>query len=129
MKIQELIALQEGKAKLTKEERIFQKACAEKAAKMLGVPSVRTVWYDTDGELWKKLNKIDKDNWPASDRFKSDSISVLDLFDNPKVFSDDGEETFTLFDLDTKFVKGEYNDYGGGDDPHYYVPSNVNDVK
>lgn len=125
--INELMSLTEGKVRLTKEERIFQNACLEAAAKLLGVPKARCIWYD-DGALWKKLNDLDEGaDLPTSD--KTASVSVIDLFDNPKVLDDSGEEDLTLLTIDGKtFVRGEFNDYGGGDDPHYFIPADVKDL-
>lgn len=110
------------------EEARFNAACKAAAAKLLGVDKVRVVWPDSSA--WNKYNEADEesqDDFEGYKNAKTVTVSVVDVLgDDIEEYDEQGEETLTLLG---NIVKGEYNDYGGGDDPHYYVPVKAKKIK
>lgn len=98
-------------------QKAFEKACKDEAAKLLGVKNVRVIWPDSGS--WDKYHAIDEDEDTVKGR--SSDITVSDITDDGDL-DPDGIETLTIIKAKNPFVRGEFNDYGGGDDPHYYVP-------
>jgi len=87
------------------------------AAEMLGVnpAEVQIIYYGNS--KWNTLNILCDEDEGDAKAGKSNTFHVE--YEKNDV---DGNETMTLFTKDDfKFIKGEWNDYGGGDDPHYIV--------
>lgn len=90
------------------------------SAKLLGVDAadIKIVWPNT--AAWKTWNDI------------ADALPTRKADDSYPVGSGDDEGTQELTKLKSKdgveFVMGEFNDYGGGDDPHYIVPKKTKKV-
>lgn len=99
------------------EDQKFNKACKEAAAKLLGVEKVRVVWPDSPA--WDKLNDADEGFRDGSEGGDSVTVRVSDVIDDPEELDESGDEIITI--IGDGVARGEFNDYGGGDDPHYYV--------
>jgi hypothetical protein len=102
---------------------MFNAACKAAAAKLLGVDKVRVIW--SDSAAWQKYADADE-GFPGEDAGASVTVNVSDVIGDPEEYDESGVETLTLVG---DFVRGEFNDYGGGDDPHFYVPVKAKKIK
>lgn len=103
----------------------FDRICKAEAAKLMGVSKnkVNVVYYD-DGKVWQRYNDLWLMSKEGDTTFISpDQFGLGGDLDDEDEIQGDGTEMFTVYTSKSgeKFVKGEWNDYGGGDDPHFYV--------